>query len=46
MSHVLKAIQLEEELAKGTIRISLGKNNTKEEAQIIVDALVKILKKQ
>lgn len=46
ISHVLKAIQLEEELAKGTIRISLGKNNTKEEAQIIVDALVKILQKQ
>lgn len=46
ISHVLKAIQLEEDLARGTIRISLGKNNTKEEALIIVDALVKILQKQ
>lgn len=45
VSHVLKAIRLDEELAKGTIRISLGKYNTKEDAQKIVKALVKVLKR-
>ena len=35
ISHVLRAISLDEKLAKGTIRISLGKNNTAEEAGII-----------
>lgn len=45
ISHVLKAIRLDEELAKGTIRISLGKYNTREEAQGIVNALVKVLKR-
>ncbi|SEH28714.1 cysteine desulfurase family protein [Selenomonas sp. KH1T6] len=41
ISHVLRAIGLEEEYAKGTIRISLGAENTCEE----VWALAKILKK-
>lgn len=31
ISHVLKAIELEERYAKGTIRISLGKDNTTDE---------------
>ncbi len=44
VSHVLRAIQLDDKLAVGTIRISLGKYNTKEDAYSIVDALVKILK--
>jgi cysteine desulfurase len=43
ISHVLKAIQLEEKLAKGTIRISLGSNNTEEDVDCIVGALTKIL---
>jgi len=42
ISHVLKAIKLDETLAKGTIRISLGKNNSKEDVYAITKALVKI----
>lgn len=45
ISHVLKAIQLEEILAKGTIRISLGRNNTEEDVDCIVGALTKVLRK-
>lgn len=45
ISHVLKSIALEEKFAKGTIRISLGKNNTQEDVDRIVDALVKIIGK-
>lgn len=44
LSHVLKAIQLDENLAKGTIRISLGKNNNKADVDNIVSSLVKILR--
>lgn len=44
VSHVLKAIKLEEKYAKGTIRISLGKYNTQEDVEKIVIALEKILK--
>ncbi|MBR2585154.1 MAG: cysteine desulfurase NifS, partial [Thermoguttaceae bacterium] len=43
ISHVLRAIGLDEEYAKGTIRISLGKNNTEEEVRRITASLVKIL---
>ena len=43
ISHVLKAIRLDEELALGTIRISLGKYNTQEEAERIADALIKVV---
>jgi len=43
VSHVLKAIRLDDEYAKGTIRISLGKNNTESEAQEIARAIVKIV---
>ena len=42
LSHVLKAMQVPEEYAKGTIRISLGKDNTTEEVQTIVNELIKI----
>ena len=43
ISHVLQAIQLNEDYAKGTIRISLGKYNTEEEVNIIAASLIKIL---
>lgn len=44
ISHVLRAINLDERLAKGTVRISLGKNNTENEVDRIVAALSKIIK--
>ena len=43
ISHVLQAIRLNEDYAKGTIRISLGKYNTEEEVNIIAASLIKIL---
>lgn len=44
ISHVLQAIQLDEKQAKGTIRISLGKNNTEDDIKEIIKALQKIVK--
>lgn len=44
VSHVLQAINLNEDYAKGTIRISLGKNNTLDEARAIADSIIRILK--
>lgn len=41
ISHVLRAICMPERLAKGTIRISLGKDNTKEDIDAIASALIK-----
>lgn len=43
ISHVLKSIDLDEEYAKGTIRVSLGKYNTSEDVEKIVQGLKKIL---
>ena len=43
ISHVLQAVRMPENLAKGTIRISLGKNNTVDDIDTIVTALRKIL---
>ena len=43
ISHVLKAIRIPESLAKGTIRISLGKENTEEDVATIAMALKKII---
>lgn len=43
ISHVLKAIGLPEEYAKGTVRISLGAENTKEEVDVIVTRLIQIV---
>ncbi len=43
ISHVLKAIGLENSLAKGTIRITLGKNNTEEDILQIASAIKSIL---
>ena len=46
ISHVLQAIKLDEALAKGTVRISLGKHNTEEEVDKIAAAFTKILQQQ
>ena len=46
ISHVLQAIHLPDSLAKGTIRISLGKNNTEDDVDAIVAGLKKILAKR
>jgi cysteine desulfurase len=43
ISHVLQAIKLDPALAKGTVRISLGKYNTKEDIKDIAVALRKIV---
>lgn len=43
VSHVLKAINLDTNYVKGTIRISLGKNNTLDEAEIIANSIIHIL---
>ena len=43
VSHVLKAMHVPEEYAKGTIRISLGKENTIEDIETIVTSIKKIL---
>lgn len=44
ISHVLKAMKVPEEYARGTIRISLGHDNTLEEVRTIVAGIQKILK--
>lgn len=43
VSHVLKAIHLDERYAKGTIRISLGKDNTEDDIRYIANELKKII---
>ena len=42
-SHVLLAIGLPHEIAHGSLRISIGKNNTKEEIDYVVENLVEIV---
>ena len=37
LSHVLKAINVPDNLAKGTLRLSYGKTNTLDDAKIVVD---------
>lgn len=44
ISHVLQAINLENDFAIGTIRISLGKNNSEEDVDCIAETLTKILR--
>lgn len=44
LSHVIKAIGVPEKYAKGTIRISLGKENTEDEVRTIADSIIAILK--
>ena len=46
ISHVLRAIALDDEYANGTIRISLGRDNTEEQVIRIAESIVKILKSQ
>lgn len=46
VSHVIRAINVPDSYAKGTIRISLGKDNTLEEAKIIGETLVSVLMEQ
>lgn len=43
ISHVLQAIKVSEEYVKGTIRLSFGKYNSLEDAEIIVNDLIQIL---
>lgn len=43
ISHVIQAIGIPGEYAKGTIRISLGKDNTSEDMRSIAEALAKVL---
>lgn len=43
ISHVLRAIGLSDDLAKGTIRVSFGKDNTVEQAVAIAEILNKII---
>lgn len=43
ISHVLRAIGLEESAARGTVRISLGKDNTEDEVEEIFAALKRVL---
>ncbi len=42
-SHVLTAIGLEQELANSTLRVSIGKDNTKEDVDYLVSALKNIV---
>lgn len=44
VSHVIKAIGVSQKYANGTIRISLGYNNTEEDVNSIAEAIVSILK--
>lgn len=44
LSHVIRAIGVPEKYAKGTIRISLGKDNTEDEVSTIADSIIAILK--
>lgn len=46
VSHVIKAIDVPEEYAKGTIRISLGRNNSADDVANIIEALKKVLEKR
>ena len=42
-SHVLTAIGLKKEYLEGTLRVSLGVNNSKEEVDFLIDAIDKII---
>lgn len=42
VSHVIKAINVPSDYSKGTIRISLGKNNTLDDVDYIADGIIKI----
>ena len=44
-SHVLLAIGLPPEIAHGSLRLTLGKDNTEEEVEYVIDILPKIIEK-
>ena len=46
LSHVLDAIGMPEEYSKNSLRITIGKNNTKEEIDYLIYALKRIVKAQ
>ena len=46
ISHVIKAIAIPENYARGTIRFSFGMDNTENDVLVIVKELEKILEKQ
>lgn len=43
VSHVINAIKVPKDYAKGTIRISLGHNNTEDEVREIANSIIKIV---
>ena len=45
ISHVLKAMNHPEDLAKGTLRVSFGKYNTLEDAEKMADAIIQCIRK-
>lgn len=45
ISHVLKALNISDDLAKGTLRISFGRDNTIEDAERLAQTLVSCVKK-
>lgn len=45
VSHVIRAIDVPDDYAEGTIRISFGRDNQENDAQVIADAIVGIVKK-
>ena len=44
-SHVLTAIKLKPEVAEGTLRVTFGKDNTKEDVEYLVDSLEEVINK-
>ena len=44
-SHVLLAMGIEPEFAHGTIRFGIGKYNTKEEIDYVIDSVVEVITK-
>lgn len=44
-SHVLLAIGLDETKARGTLRVTFGKENTKEDVDYLVESLIQIVDK-
>ena len=43
-SHVLLAIGLPQEFAQGALRVSFGRENTKEDVDFLIDSLERIVK--
>ncbi len=46
VSHVIEAVNIPVEFAKGTIRVSFGKDNTEEEAKTVAQTINSIIEKQ